>query len=83
MGNHSCQAQVGAGRTIVKQWHQLRTLPEDSPSLVQRVPEAMSMELPAARELAPSDLAEFNAQPPAAKPGRPDLHSRPSLGLPG
>jgi hypothetical protein len=53
----------GWKRTVLEQRGQLRFLLEDSPSLVQRVPAAISLEWPVARELAQSDLAEFNKAP--------------------
>ena len=55
--------RTGWKRTIVEQRSQIRILLDDSPSLVQRVPEAISRELPSALALALSDLAEFDEQP--------------------
>ena len=57
------QPRSGWRRTIVEQRSKIRILLDDSPSLVQRVPEAIAMELPSARELALSDLTEFHGQP--------------------
>ena len=50
----------GWRRTVVEQRSQISVLLEESPSLVQRMPEAITKELPPARELAQSDLAEFD-----------------------
>jgi hypothetical protein len=52
--------RAGWRRTIVEQRNQIGLVLDDSPSLVQRVPEAIDKELPLARELAGSDLSEFN-----------------------
>jgi hypothetical protein len=57
------QPRAGWRRTIVEQRGQMRILLDDNPSLLQRVSEAISVELPTARELALSDLAEFGDQP--------------------
>lgn len=50
----------GWRRAILEQRSQIRVLLEDSPSLAQRVAEAISSELPTARELALADLDEFD-----------------------
>ncbi len=49
----------GWRRTVIEQRGQIRMLLEDSPSLTQRVPEAIGTEMASARELAQSDLAEL------------------------
>ena len=45
--------------TVIEQRGQIRILLEDSPSLTQRVPEVIGTEMPSARELAQSELSEF------------------------
>lgn len=50
----------GWQRTVLEQRGQIQVLLDDSPSLSRRVSEAINNELPRARELARSDLSEFN-----------------------
>ena len=50
----------GWKRTVIEQRNPINALLQDSPSLARRLPEAISTELPPARELAQLDLADFN-----------------------
>jgi hypothetical protein len=50
----------GWRRTVLEQRSQISVLLEESPSLVQRMPEAITKELRSACALARSDLAEFS-----------------------
>ena len=59
------QPRVGWKRTIVEQRMQIERLVEDSPSLRRFAPEAITKELPSARNMALLDLADFGEQPTA------------------
>jgi hypothetical protein len=55
--------RTGWRRTIVEQRSQLQILLDDSPSLARQIPEAIAKVQATARQLAVSDLSDFNEQP--------------------